>query len=130
VLLALLGALTFFLTKGERAEVTLLRGVGAPFSENRGEILNQIRIKIRNRSSQPQSYAVELSNAPGAHLVAPELPLAVAEGEQRTTSVFVSAPAQLFSAGQRRVTFRVRDETGVIEELPYMLLGPSTRQAP
>jgi cytochrome c oxidase accessory protein FixG len=105
------------------AEVTVLRGIGAPFSESGDEIVNQIRIKVRNRSSSPQSYHLELGDLQLARLIAPENPLTVAAGEQRTTSVFVLVPKSELR-GSRAVHFRVDDGHGYRSELPYELLGP------
>ena len=105
-------------------EVTILRGIGAPFSENGAQVINQIRIKIRNRSARAQDYHVELSDFADAQLIAPEDPLPVPAGEQRTTSVFVLAPKSAFSHAERAVHFRVTDGSGYRAEFPYQLLGP------
>ena len=56
-------------------------------------------------------------------MIAPELPLTLLAGEQRATSVFVVAPRESLY-GKQAVTFRVIDDTGVIQDLPYTLLGP------
>jgi cytochrome c oxidase accessory protein FixG len=105
------------------AEVTILRGIGAPFSESGSEVVNQIRIKVRNRSSNAQRYQVKLSDLPAGRMIAPEIPLSVPAGEQRTTSVFVMvAKSELH--GARAVHFRINDEHGYRTELPYELLGP------
>ena len=46
------GAFAFSLGGKETADVTLLRGLGAPFQVlPSGEVSNQIRIKIANRSA-------------------------------------------------------------------------------
>ncbi len=116
---------TSLLTKPS-AEVTVLRGIGAPFTENGEQIVNQIRIKVRNRSSNAQSYRLELSDFERAQLIAPENPLSVPAGEQRTTSVFVMAPKSELR-GARAVRFRVSGGQGFRIELPYELLGPEAR---
>ncbi|HEY2410079.1 MAG TPA: cytochrome c oxidase accessory protein CcoG [Polyangiaceae bacterium] len=106
------------------ADVTLLRGIGAPFSENSGLVTNQIRIKIQNRGPNAELFGIELTNVPGARLIAPENPLSVGRGEQRTTSVFVIAPIDAFTRGERKISFRVVDEHGFHGEFSYKLLGP------
>jgi len=126
LLLGLLVTLSSALLVKPGAEVTILRGIGAPFSESGPQIVNQIRIKVRNRSSSLQRYHVELADLPAAQLIAPEDPLPIAAGEQRTTSVFVMAPKSVFSRGSRAVHFRLTDEHDYRAEFPYELLGPET----
>ncbi|MES1174561.1 MAG: cytochrome c oxidase accessory protein CcoG [Myxococcales bacterium] len=107
-----------------RADVTILRGIGAPFSENAGNAVNQIRIKVRNRSDAPREYRLQLLAPGAAQLIAPENPLRVAGGEQASTSVFVSLPVERFQAGRLQAQFRVSDGQGFVATLPYELLGP------
>lgn len=126
--LALLGGLlTALVVMGRGAndpEVTLLRGIGAPF-EVRGELVhNQVRIKIQNRSRSDAAYHVGLRGLPQAELVAPENPLRVTAGGRAVTSVFVVLPASLLSDGWRDVELEIRDEHGLSLHLPYRLLGP------
>ena len=106
------------------AEVTILRGIGAPFSESGTTVVNQIRVKIRNRTVAVQRFHVELVGLDAAQLVAPEDPLPIAAGEQRSTSVFVVVPKTAFRHGARAVRFRVTDDHGYRAEFPYQLLGP------
>lgn len=124
LLLGLLVTLTGALLVKPGAEVTILRGIGAPFSETGPEIVNQIRIKVRNRSNALARYHVELADLGDARLIAPEDPLPIAAGDQRTTSVFVMAPRSAFSHGRRAVHFRVTDDHGYRADFPYELLGP------
>jgi cytochrome c oxidase accessory protein FixG len=124
LLLGLLVILTNALLVEPGAEVTILRGIGAPFSESGTQVVNQIRIKVRNRSSAAHSYHVEIADLGAARLIAPEDPLPVLAGEQRTTSVFVMAPRSVFSHAARAVHFRVTDAHGYRAEFPYELLGP------
>jgi cytochrome c oxidase accessory protein FixG len=123
-LLALLVILTSTLLAKPGADVMILRGIGAPFTENGPQVVNQIRIKVRNRSSEVQNYHVALSDLQAAQLIAPEDPLRVPAGEQRTTSVFVLAPRSAFSHAKRAVHFRVTDSHGYRADIPYQLLGP------
>jgi cytochrome c oxidase accessory protein FixG len=124
VLLALVSALFFtFRARGD-AEVTVLRGLGAPYVSDAAGVRNQIRIKVKNRSAAPRAYRIELLGLPGAQLVAPENPLRLAQGQQQTTTVFVLAPATAFARGTREVGFRISDGEHFDELVPYKLLGP------
>jgi cytochrome c oxidase accessory protein FixG len=125
--LLLLGFVTALVVSAGRiggADVTVLRGIGAPFVEQPAGVQNQIRIKIENRSEGDRRYMIELLDAPEARLIAPENPLPVRAGSHATTSVFVIAPASAFSHGVRPVRFRVSDGAGFSREAAYKLLGP------
>lgn len=124
MLAGLLGALVFLGRGTSQPEVTLLRGIGAPFDVQGEQVHNQIRVKIQNRSSEDAVYHIELVDLPGARLIAPENPLHVAAGERGVTSVFVVVPLDLLESGSRDVAFAVRDEHGASLSVPYRLLGP------
>jgi cytochrome c oxidase accessory protein FixG len=127
---AILGALLVALvaTAGTRegAEVTVLRGIGAPFELQGGLAVNQIRVKVHNRADERRRYRIELLDAPGARLIAPENPLDVAPHEQRSTSLFVMAEPSLLPRGRRAVRFRLSDGQGFSVAVPYQLLGPES----
>ncbi|HEX3777913.1 MAG TPA: cytochrome c oxidase accessory protein CcoG [Polyangiaceae bacterium] len=124
LLVGLIATLTIAVSTKQSADVTILRGVGAPFSESGSNIVNQLRVKVQNRSGQAQSYHLELEDFPNARLIAPEDPLLIAAGDQRTTTVFVLAPKDAFRHGTRNVRFRVNDAHGYRVEIRYKLLGP------
>jgi hypothetical protein len=113
-------------TAGTRrgAEVTILRGIGAPFEMQGGLAVNQIRVKIHNRSDERHRFRIDLLDAPEARLIAPENPLDVAANEQRTTSLFVMTAPSSLPQGRRSVKFRVSDGGGFDATVPYQLLGP------
>lgn len=125
--LVLAGFVTALLVVGSRiggADVTILRGIGAPFVEQPDGIQNQIRVKIENRTGDKQRYQILILDAPDAKLIAPENPLPVRAGGHESTSVFVIAPRESFHDGQRPVRFQITDESGFQKEVSYKLLGP------
>jgi len=124
LLLALLVILIRALSVKPGAEVTILRGIGAPFTESGAQVVDQIRIKVRNRGRLAQNYHIEIADLATAQLIAPEDPLPVPAGEQRTTSVFVLAPRSAFLHARRAVHFRITDSHGYRADFPYELLGP------
>ena len=76
LLLAVWGMLGWSLAHRQSADVTVLRGVGSPFTLlPSGEVSNQIRIKIVNRSAGDRRYLIELVNGEGLHLIAPDNPV-------------------------------------------------------
>ena len=107
------------------ADVTLLSGLGAPFTrENDGGVVNQVRIKITNRTGEDRQYTITYVDEPGARLIAPENPVRVAPGQTVTTTVFVVQPADRFDYGERHVRFRLTDGERFTREFPRRLLGP------
>ncbi|MEO7037520.1 MAG: cytochrome c oxidase accessory protein CcoG [Polyangiaceae bacterium] len=127
-LLVLLITVLAFAGRKPQAEVTLLRGIGAPYGESGGSVSNQIRIKVQNRGDVRRDYHIELITPKDAHLIAPENPLVVAGGEQSSTSVFVSLARTSFASGELPARFRVSDGHGYSVEVPYQLLGPEGKK--
>lgn len=117
----LLGLLTTLVVMGNSSagvDVTILRGLGAPFSQNGDRVINQLRLKVQNRSSEPRKLSVDLVDFPEARLVAAELPLAVGPSGRAEASFFVVAPRSALH-GRRPVRLRIGDEV-----FTYTLLGP------
>lgn len=124
-LLVAVGLLGFNLAVRQDAEVTILRGIGAPFSfDADGKVVNQIRIRVRNRTDQERRYTISLLGAEGARLIAPDNPLGVPAGEVATTTVFVVLDAAAFHDGELPVAFRIVDGAGFANDAPYELVGP------
>ncbi|HVU04552.1 MAG TPA: cytochrome c oxidase accessory protein CcoG [Polyangiaceae bacterium] len=126
LLLALSTALVVAASSRGDAEVSVLRGIGAPFVEQGDGVRNQLRVKIRNRSDRDEAYTLSLVDAPDATLVAPENPMHVAAGKQETTSLFVVAARRSFTQGERHVRVRVVSSHGFQKVTRYELLGPKT----
>jgi cytochrome c oxidase accessory protein FixG len=121
-----LGLLAFFLVTRRDAEVTVLRGTGAPYTvQADGRVVNQVRVKVVNRGSDVKAYRIALGGADDAQVIAPENPLTLRAGETRTTSLFVILPRDAFEAGLRHVTFRVSDGAAFTVDTPYDLVGPA-----
>ena len=128
----LLGMLLGLLLVGQTrtaSEVTILRGIGAPFSQSGSDVVNQLRLKVQNRSDKPQVYTLELLGVPGSKLVAPELPLSVPAGEQAAANLFIIAPSSSIS-GRRPVQLKVAATHEPSQLLSYTLLGPEGNAEP
>lgn len=124
LLMLLFGALAFTGRAKQQTEVTVLRGVGAPFTLNGGDVTNLLRLKIQNRDAATHRYSLSLLDLADAQVIAPELPLEVGPMEQRSTALFVVAKTSAFVNGEHRVVVRVRDEDKFSSDTPYKLLGP------
>jgi polyferredoxin len=126
ILLVMFGAFTISLAGKSTADVTVLRGLGAPFTIlPDGQVSNQIRIKIANRSPEEQSYLIELVDAGDLVLIAPENPLTVAPGETEMTGAFITGPPSAFSGGEIGITLRIGDGGTFTTDRGYRLLGPA-----
>uniref|UniRef100_A0A832MIW9 Cytochrome c oxidase accessory protein CcoG n=1 Tax=Eiseniibacteriota bacterium TaxID=2212470 RepID=A0A832MIW9_UNCEI len=120
-----LGLFAWMLATRPDAEVTLLRGLGAPYTVDRdGGVVNQVRIRVANRGAHDRRFEIALENAAGARLVAPVNPLPVAAGRTGTASVFVVSPPVGFEHGERTVTLRLADGAGFERAFAWRLLGP------
>jgi len=125
LLLLVFGALGFSLAAKDSADITVLRGLGSPFVElPSGEISNQIRVKIVNRSGAQRDYLIELLDANDLRLVAPQNPLPLADRETETATVFIITKRDAFQDGVREIVLRVSDGADLSKEIPYKLLGP------
>jgi cytochrome c oxidase accessory protein FixG len=123
------GLFGWFLGTRSDAEVTVLRGIGAPYRvEHDGTVVNQVRIKIMNRSRADRRFAITLDDPAGARLVAPVNPMPVAAGRALTTSVFVVSPRRGFHGGERPTTLKLDDGRGWAETVPWRLLGPGDEE--
>jgi cytochrome c oxidase accessory protein FixG len=125
ILLVIFGAFTFSLAGKRTADLTLLRGLGAPFSIlPSGEVSNQIRIKIANRSPEARSYTIRLVDGGAWTLVAPENPLTVEAGASELTAAFINGPRTAFSDGEAAVVLEIDDGVDFAERRELRLLGP------
>jgi cytochrome c oxidase accessory protein FixG len=124
------GGLVFALTHRAPADVTVLRGLGSPYSIlPSGLVSNQIRIKIVNRDSVDRRYRIDVEPVDAGHgqpleMISPENPILVAAGRSATATVFIEAPANAFDDGRLAVRFRIGDGADWSEAVPYRLLGP------
>ncbi|MBP1685857.1 MAG: cytochrome c oxidase accessory protein CcoG [Deltaproteobacteria bacterium] len=126
VLLVITALFIVALSRKGVVDVTLLRGLGAPFVElPNGEISNPVRVKIMNRLDQPASFRVEVGAGTPARLEIDEDPMMVPAGTAVTKGFLVLTPASVFTNGKRDIVVRVTG-AGETKELNYRLLGPIT----
>lgn len=124
VLVGLVAALLLIGRAHQRSEITVLRGIGAPFTEQGEMVTNQLRIKIRNRNDYDTTFQLSIEAGDEAKFIAPENPVAIPAGEQTSVGAFVLLPKTSFTAGVKNVEVLVNDgETTA--RVPYKLLGPN-----
>lgn len=112
-------------------DVTVVRMPGLPFNQlPSGEIANQLRLKVANRTHRPASYTVEVLGIEGAHVQLSEHAITADAGEQASLPVLVVAPRDAFATGTRDVRIRVTSSAGPAREVPLRLLGPAPHAPP
>jgi cytochrome c oxidase accessory protein FixG len=131
ILLLMFGGLVTSLAGKSSADVTLLRGLGSPFSVlDNGRVSNQIRVKVANRADSERAFTIALVGNDELGLIAPENPLVVDAQGSAMTAAFITAPASAFVAGEALVRLRIDDGQGFSTEIEYRLLGPTSRSTP
>jgi cytochrome c oxidase accessory protein FixG len=121
-----LGTFIFLLGTKAAADVTLLRAVGSPFSvDAQGGVVNQVRLRIANRSHNDRSYRIVVEGAESGAVVVPVNPFPVRSGRTETTSFFVTLPVGAFSSsGTAAIEVHISDDAGFETEQEWRLLGP------
>jgi cytochrome c oxidase accessory protein FixG len=128
-LAATFGGFVFALGTRSTADVTVLRGLGQPYVvEANGQVANQLRIKVTNRTASDQVYAIHIDNVDGGSVIAPQNPLHVAPGKTEVASVFVMLPRRAFHDGEHRVTVTIGDGASLAERVAYRLVGPEREE--
>ncbi len=122
ILLLLMTALvTVSMSKGGYS-AELLRAAGMPYNVlPSGEVTNQVRLRITNRTQEPRAYTLSASEV--------ELnmgTLVVQPGETRSETVLLIAQRSMFTAGSRvDLELKVEDDLGESRTLTHKLLGPA-----
>ena len=117
----LTGLVAAIASKGTYSSV-LLRDRGLPYNVlPSGEVTNQIRLRVTNRSPQTRVYTIS-----GDELQLRAEPLVVQPGETKSTPVLLIAPRSMFSQSlQVYVPLLVQDDLGAEQSHTHTLLGPS-----
>lgn len=111
-------------------EFVLLRERGLPFQVMAsGEIANQMRIRLTNRTAADAEYTVELVDQPGLRLRADVNPFPAGTGEQVSQRMLILADPSYFDASPKTIRVRISDGLGFERERDFVIHGPRTRDA-
>lgn len=126
LLIGLLTALTLVVAGRQIAEVTLTRGVGSPFVVlPDGDVSNQIRVKIRNRAAEVNTFQVELVDLATGRIVSADNPFTVEPGHAHEAPMTIIVPPNEFKEGHRDIQVRIAtDDDAFSTTRSYRLLGP------
>ena len=111
------------------ADVTILQGLGLPYSETApGEITNQLRLIIENRSGRDAVYKIEIAGSAEAHFAVPPEAMSLRPGRAAKTPLAIVAPAAAFERGSCDIKLRVSDDKTFQQDIACRLLGPVRRR--
>jgi hypothetical protein len=104
--------------------------VGEPFSiDVTGRVVNQVRLRIANRSAADRAYRVEVRGVDTAAVIVPVNPLPVGRGKTETTSFFVALPRHAFASGEPEIEVHISDGSGFDRSFGWRLIGPARHTA-
>ena len=103
LMLVLATAFLVVLCNKKSADVTILQGFGLPYSETApGEITNQVRLIIENRSGRDAVYKIEIAGDAEAHFARPPEAIRLPAGQGRQDAAGDRGPGRGFRAGHLR----------------------------
>ncbi|MBN8645142.1 MAG: cytochrome c oxidase accessory protein CcoG [Planctomycetes bacterium] len=119
---------TLLLTRSP-LDVDLLPRQGAPFyAVGTGEIANQMRLSVANRSEAARTYTVTVKGVGGARVLMDAPDFSLAPTESRIVGFAISLPREALGArGQADVLVSVTDDRGASRTVRYHMLGPVHR---
>ncbi len=129
--LAIAGSLflTFLFTR-PAADVTILRGLGMPFTRRPdGDIINAVRIKLVNRRPETAEFRVDLLKPAGGHIEFMERGGPLPAGQTEMISAIIVTPPDVFHEGHATARLRIQSDQGFAYEVDYLLHGPATAAA-
>lgn len=124
ILLLLCGAfLTILFTKSP-FDVSAIRARGTTFElTDSGEIQNNFRLRVTNRTSEQRSYEVTVAT-PKVVSITGDSAFTLEAGELTSEPVALLAPPRAFRAGVIQVTLKMTDDQGAEQEFRVPMLGP------
>jgi cytochrome c oxidase accessory protein FixG len=123
VLVAIGGVFVTLVSQAKDTDVTLLRGMGMPFTElPDGEIGNTARLKLTNRTHEPHAYRIEVVEGGPARILMDDPTVTARPTQAVTRGLIIAVPATSFNHG-----LRIVNEKNAATETTYELLGPYGR---
>jgi cytochrome c oxidase accessory protein FixG len=110
-------------------DANLMRGRGNPFQRTTaGVITNNFRMRLTNRTEEPQTYSISVIEPVGARLRGPSSEPVELKGRGTTlVPVLIEVPAtRLGPLGQCNGKLQITDEIGNQRHVTMKLLGPRT----
>jgi cytochrome c oxidase accessory protein FixG len=133
IIAGLVAALAFVISSRSTGEAAVLPRQGAPFyTLPTGEVANQVRLRLVNRTDEPSTFTITLSDdaaSSGQRLIADTTSIDIPAGQTINHGLILAAPASLFSSrGRFDTTVTITDSRGFSTSLPFRMLGPAHRE--
>lgn len=126
----LLALLLLVLGGKANTDVTVLRGISAPYEElAHGQLRNALRVRLVNRGDRAVTYTLSSPGLNGAAFVAAMNPVEVKPNATATVPVFVTVPSATLVEGKREITVQVTGSNGFEHQARFTLLGPHKQGA-
>lgn len=126
VITVLAALFAFVLLNTGLADVTVMRGLGQPFTVlAEGNVRNTVRVKIANRLREPAKFTITAEGVEGAVLKSEYSTIVVPAGQMQTVPVEIDAPAASFRSGKANVMLVVSGPEKFVMRRPFTLLGPA-----
>tara|TARA_R110000737_G_scaffold2923_1_gene8391 strand:+ start:252129 stop:253559 length:1431 start_codon:yes stop_codon:yes gene_type:complete len=130
LLLIFAGFVAVLMTKND-TNIWIGREAGLPFyTLPTGEITNQLRTRITNRTDTPTTYTISIVEPEGIVLGDGQNSLTVQPGEEASTKFAIIAPAQVFTSGQIHITIRITDNEGFTKDTIFEMKGRMYKEVP
>lgn len=127
VLLIIASLFTFLLVTKSSFDVIVLRNIGAPFIElEDGRIQNQMKLKVTNRTDQPQTYTIKPKNA-DAEVIVVDAEEVLEPGASYTFGFLIIVPSESIKSGKLPTELTVTSENGEERTVNFTMLGPVRR---
>lgn len=111
------------------ADVTVLRGPGQPFTVMPGgEVENNLRLKLVNRTAKPADFRVDVEGVHGSRVgvrVGVQGIIRLEAGQTETSGLGIALPRSAFEHGRRQITIVVHGPDGFERRVGYVALGPT-----
>jgi len=108
------------------ADVWIGRGMGRPYNTMpSGEINNQLRARITNRTSEAAVYTLSVIEPQGVEIPQGYGTIEIGAGEEDSISFPVMAAPELFTTPRVEITIRVNDDAGFTHDETYLISGPA-----
>jgi cytochrome c oxidase accessory protein FixG len=129
ILVLVAGFLAVLFSK-KSADVTILQGVGLPYSEMApGAITNQVRVVIENRSGRAAVFSIEIAGNVAAQFARQPEKVELKAGETKKIPVAIVTGVDAFNRGICDIRLCVSDNHDFKQEVACRLLGPVRRAA-
>lgn len=132
IILGLIGLFLYVLLTKSTGEAQILPRQSTPFyTLDTGEIGNQVRVRLANRTDEPSTFTLSIppkDAARGAKLLTDINPITLKGGETLVVGCILSVPKESFSDhGLFETELQITDGREFTRKLPYRMLGPVHR---